>query len=105
MTSGIQALELSRARDGVAFWIHVTPRSRRPRVGGTHGGALRVQVDAPPVEGRANAACRKALARALDVPASAVELEAAARGRRKRGHVMGDARAVEMRLRDLAESG
>jgi hypothetical protein len=105
LTSDFQALELSLARDGVAFWIHVTPRSRHPRVGGTHDGALRVQVDAPPVEGRANAACRRALARALGVTAAAVELDAGAKGRRKRVRVSGDTQAVETRLRDLAEAG
>ncbi len=88
----------------MAFWIHVTPRARHRRVGGTHGGALRVRVDAPPIEGRANDACCRTLAEALGVAASAVALEAGARGRRKRVRVTGEAAAVEQRLRSLAEA-
>ncbi len=50
---------------GFAFWIHVTPRSKRPCVGGIQGDALRVAVAAPPEAGRANAACVRALAEAF----------------------------------------
>jgi len=87
---------------GVSFWIHVTPRARRPAVGGLHGDALRVSVAAPPLEGRANAACRRALADALGLPVAAVELRPEARGRRKRVQVRGEAAALEARLRELA---
>jgi uncharacterized protein (TIGR00251 family) len=93
---------VSQSPNGVAFWIHVTPRSRRERVGGTHGDALRVRVGAPPVEGAANAACVKALARALRVRSGAVEIDPGSRSRRKRVDVAGDARALASRLEELA---
>ncbi|HEU4431426.1 MAG TPA: DUF167 domain-containing protein, partial [Myxococcota bacterium] len=47
---------------GIAFWIRASPGARREAVGGSHGDALRVAVSAPPVDGRANAACVAALA-------------------------------------------
>jgi uncharacterized protein (TIGR00251 family) len=88
--------------DGIAFWIHVTPRARRAGVGGARGDALRVAVTAPPVEGEANAACVKALARAFRVRRADVELDPAARSRRKRVHIRGDRGALESRLSELA---
>jgi uncharacterized protein YggU (UPF0235/DUF167 family) len=86
----------------VSFWIHVTPRAAHERVGGVHGGALRVAVREPPVEGEANAGCVRALARALGVGRADVGLDPAAKGRRKRVQVAGDPQALEGRLRGLA---
>jgi hypothetical protein len=97
------ALELAATREGVAFWILVTPRARRERVGGCHGGALRVAVVEPPADGEANAACVRALARALGVRRDAVSIAAGARGRRKRVAVAGEAAALRARLQALAE--
>jgi len=109
LTSAGAGLDLRRlARDaarpagGVSFWIHVTPRAARERVGGLHGDALRVSVCEPPVEGEANAACVRALARALEVGRAAVDLDPGAKGRRKRVQVAGDPAALEERLRGLA---
>jgi hypothetical protein len=96
--------ELAITREGVAFWIVVTPRARRAQVGGTRGGALRIAVSEPPVEGEANAACVKALARALGVPRAAVRLAPGSTGRRKRVEVAGEAPALSRRLRELAEA-
>jgi len=93
---------IDRSPEGVAFWIHVTPRSRRERVGGTHGDALRVRVGAAPLEGAANAACVKALARALRVRSSAVELDPGSRSRRKRVKVRGEAGVLAGLLEQLA---
>jgi hypothetical protein len=89
----------------VAFWIVVTPRASREQVGGLRGDALRVTVQAPPVEGEANAACVRVLASALDVRRSDVWLDPGARGRRKRVRVRGDAAALGRRLEALARSG
>ncbi len=93
---------LDLAEDGVAFWIHVTPRARRDRVGPLHGDALRVSVKAPAVEGKANAACAVLIARALSLTRSAVAIDPASRGRRKRVRVAGDTAELQQRLHALA---
>jgi uncharacterized protein YggU (UPF0235/DUF167 family) len=98
-------LTLSRNSVGVAFWSFVTPRARRPRVAGHRGDALRVAVAAPPVDGSANAACVEALARALAVRRSAVTIDLASRGRRKRVRVAGDFETLSARLEALAAAG
>jgi uncharacterized protein len=105
LTAGEPGLAISREPEGVAFWIAVQPRARQPRVGGLHGDALRVAVAEPPVEGRANEACRRALAVALEVRRDAVRLDPAARSRRKRVHVAGDAPALLRALQRLASGG
>jgi len=96
------SLELSPHEDGLSFWIHVTPRARRPRLGGTHGEALRIWVREAPVEGAANEACQRALAQALGLDRAEVEVPPGSRGRRKRVRVRGDPRLLEARLRALA---
>jgi len=95
-------LEVSRSDSGVAFFIHVTPRARRPGVGGCRADALRVQVGAPPADGLANAACVAALAAALGVRRSAISLDPGSRNRRKRVRVDGDPGRLEARLAQLA---
>jgi uncharacterized protein (TIGR00251 family) len=88
--------------DSLAFWIFVTPRARREAVGGRQGDALRVAVKAPPVGGKANAACAEALAGAFGVAPRDVEICSGARGRRKRVRVTGETRTLEEKLLKLA---
>lgn len=102
MTDPPADLSLARTAAGLVFWIHVTPRARRPGVGGTHGGALRVSVGAAPERGEANAVCRRLLAEALGLTAGAVELEAGRRGRRKRVRVEGPPEELAEKLAALA---
>jgi len=54
--------------------LRVQPRSRREGVSGLHAGRLRLRVNTPPLEGRANARVVQLLAELLDVPASRIEL-------------------------------
>lgn len=102
MTDPATVLTFRRSERGVAFWIHVSPRSRSEEVGGTRGDALRVAVREPPADGRANAACARALAAALGVARSAVRLDPASRHRRKRVEVEGDGERLERLVRELA---
>lgn len=88
--------------DGLAFWVHVTPRARRTAVGGLRDDALRVSVTAPPVDGEANDACTRALAKAFGVRRGGVRIDAGARSRRKRVWIEGDPGALESRRRALA---
>ena len=84
---------------GVRFAIHVQPRSKRPGIDGLHGDALRVRVQAPPVEGAANEAVVAVIAAALGVPSRAVHIAAGQSGRQKLVDVDGvDAAAALARL-------
>jgi len=58
----------------VRFSVRVQPRGARDGVEGVHAGALRVRVNAPPVDGAANEALVELIADWLDVPRRAVAI-------------------------------
>lgn len=74
---------------GASLRVRVTPRSSRDAISGTRDGALVVRLTAPPVEGAANVALARVLAKALGVAPSAVELVRGATGRDKVVRVSG----------------
>jgi uncharacterized protein len=81
----------------VRFAVRVKPGAKREAVGGSHGDALVVAVTAPPVEGKANDAVRKALAKAFGVRRQDVAIIA---GEHSRDKVVEVPDAVE-RLQEL----
>lgn len=91
-----------------AFWVHVKPRARHDAiVGRCPDGSWEIRVQAPPVKGAANEACRRLLARALGVAPSRVEVERGEGARRKKVSVCGlEAGEVCLRLmKALGEKG
>lgn len=79
--------------------VRVTPRSGRDEIVGWQGDELRVRLRAPPVEGQANAALRRLLAKRLGVPAAHVELVTGGTARVKRLRIAGlTAEQVRQRL-------
>ena len=93
------------ADGGATLRVRVSPRASRDALAGERKGALVVRVTAAPVEGAANDALTRLLARVLHVPASAVEVRHGAGGRDKLLHVTGlDAAALLARL-DSAGGG
>ena len=79
--------------------VRVQPRAAQDGLAGVRAGALVVRLHAPPVDGRANEALARFLARVLDVPASAITLLRGASGRDKVLRIAGtDAATVRARL-------
>ena len=75
---------MSRPGEPVAtLSVRVVPRASGEGVAGFEGGVLRIRLSAPPVEGRANEALARFLAKALGVPKGRVTLMAGERGRNK----------------------
>jgi uncharacterized protein len=58
----------------LVFAVRVAPRASKTAAAGEHGGALKVRVAAPPVEGAANEELTRFLAKSLKVPARSVEI-------------------------------
>lgn len=73
----------------VTFSVKVVPRASRNQVTGVEGEALKIRLNAPPVEGKANAALVEFLADSLHVPRSYVEIIAGHTGRRKLVRIRG----------------
>ena len=77
-------------------------RAGETRIAGRHGDALKIRVAAPPLDGRATETARTALAAALGVSPTAVDLVAGERSRLKRFRVRGlDAGEVAARIAAL----
>jgi uncharacterized protein len=91
--------------DGVSVMVKVQPKSRQPGLQGTapsaDGERLRIGVSEAAEDGRANRAACATLARALDVPASAVSVAAGAASREKRLQIHGDPASLAARLEAL----
>jgi uncharacterized protein (TIGR00251 family) len=91
-----------RAKDGgVVLRLRVQPRASKDAIGGLRDGALVVRVTAPPVEGTANAAVIKLIAKVLERPPSSIALLHGSKGRDKTLHVAG-IEMDEMRAKLLA---
>ncbi|MDE2485452.1 MAG: DUF167 domain-containing protein [candidate division NC10 bacterium] len=72
-----------------SFRVHLQPKASRGAIIGEVDGVLRLRVTAPPVEGRANEACLRLLAKVLDLPISRLQIAAGERARVKTIRITG----------------
>jgi uncharacterized protein len=89
-------IEIRESGHALSFRVRVQPRAGRNEIDGEWQGALRVRLNVPPIEGRANEALRRFLADCLNVPLAAVKIASGERSRLKRVEVAG-ARADQIR--------
>lgn len=94
-------LEITTKGTAVQFTARIQPGARRSEIAGEYGSALKIRIAAPPLEGRANEALCRFLAKCLNVPASAVKIAAGEQSRTKRIEVRG---ATPEQIRALANS-
>lgn len=79
----------------VTLTLHVQPGAKRSEIAGLHGEALKIRLAAPPVEGRANEALLKFIAKLFGVPLHQVELRQGGQSRHKVVAVTGSGIAPE----------
>ena len=75
--------------EGVILTVRVVPRASKTEVRGEHDGALRIRLQAPPVEGKANRALIRFLAGKLAVPGNRVRIMSGENSRIKRVEIAG----------------
>ena len=79
----MDALRIEVRGSLVRVAVHVQPRAARSEIVGQHGAALKVRLQAPPVDGAANDALVRLLADALGVSQRSVRVVAGATSRAK----------------------
>jgi|SRR5579863_762880 len=82
-------LEIQERDGAVVVAVRVQPRASRDEIIGEMDGALRIRLQAPAVEDRANEALVEFLARLLKTPKSAVRILSGDRSRSKRLEIRG----------------
>ena len=96
---------IHESKQGLMLAVHVVPRSAKERIAGIHGGALRIQLSAPPSKGAANAALVDLLARTLGIAKSQLTIVSGHASRRKLLSVSGLSRqTLERRLGHILEA-
>jgi uncharacterized protein len=89
-------------RDGRVFIrLRVSPKSRKARVAGEHGGALKVHVTEPPEKGRANDGVIALLASTLGIAQREIELVSGHASHDKRVAISGlDESTLRLKLQE-----
>jgi len=78
---------LEEKDDHLILNIRVVPRASKDSIQGLLGDALKVRIQAPPVEGKANAYLIKFLSKQWEVPRRNIEILSGETGRNKRLHI------------------
>jgi len=82
----------NQTRGAISFRVRVQPRASKDEIAGEMGGALKVRLQAPAVEDRANEALVEFLAQLLKTPKAAVRILSGDRSRTKRIEISGVSR-------------
>jgi hypothetical protein len=95
----LAALRVEQRGTAIRVEVHVQPRASRSEIVGLHGAALKVRLQAPPVDGAANDALVTLLADRLGVPRRSVHVVAGTTSRAKTVEIEG---TTEEAVRALA---
>lgn len=75
--------------EAIELDVIVVPRASKNRVVGLHDDRVKIQLNAPPVDGEANAALVRLLCKQLGLRKADVEIVSGQTGRRKRVRLAG----------------
>jgi uncharacterized protein (TIGR00251 family) len=84
------SVKITKTSNGIKFAIRVVPKSSKNVVSLTEDGTIKVKINAPPVDGKANEACIKFLAKLLEVPKSKVSITSGLKAKTKILEASGD---------------
>jgi uncharacterized protein (TIGR00251 family) len=76
-------IPMQESNGGVTFAVKIHPRAKKNAITGEVGGALKISLTSPPVEGRANEACIEFFAKLLKAPRSSVTIASGQSSRNK----------------------
>ncbi len=84
-------LKITKLSDGVKVDVKVLPNSSKCEISGLIDNSLKIKLNVPPIEGKANEKCIKFLSKELKVPKSAISIVQGEKTRNKTIYIKGDA--------------
>jgi len=93
--------KIKRVENGIKINIRVIPNASKCEVAGVIEKDLKIKLDVPPVEGKANEKCVKFLSKLLKVPKSSVSITSGEKSRSKTLLIKGDPDKLEAGITGL----
>ena len=75
--------------NSVVLSLRIVPNAKKTEIQGEHGDALKIRIQSPPVDGKANAELIKFLSKKIGVHKSAIHIVSGDTGRDKRVMIHG----------------
>jgi uncharacterized protein (TIGR00251 family) len=96
------SFQIKEFKNGLTFQVQVIPRASHAQLVGVQEGLLKIKVTALPVEGAANEACIKLLAKTFALRKSQMEIFTGAKSRKKTVLVKDISRAeLELKINNV----
>ena len=90
---------ISRTKTGVVLNLHIVPRASKTEIKEELDNALKIRIQAPPVDGKANKNLLKFLKKTLKIPANNIRIISGETSRTKRVAI--DNISIEMTIKKL----
>ena len=90
--------EIVKTPDGIKVSVRVIPNASRCEVVGVMEKDLKIKLDVPPIEGKANEKCVKFLSKSLGVSKSSVSIISGEKSRSKILHIKGNPLELESKI-------
>lgn len=70
----LDVLKITKTNNGVAFKVKVVPNSSASKIVEVNEEFVKIKLNSPPIEGRANKEVINLLSKVLDIPKTSIEL-------------------------------
>lgn len=97
-------IDIKNSDDGIIFCIKVIPGSSKSAFSAVEDGVLKIKLNSPPVDGRANAECINLLSKTFRVAKSSIVILSGERSKQKRIKISGDVKNIISKLEEIASS-
>lgn len=94
-------MEITKTDNGIKLNIKVIPNASRCEVVGILDNSLKIKLDVPPVDGKANEKCIKFFSKLLGIPKSSISIISGEKSRSKVLFIKGNAQELELKLKKI----
>lgn len=94
-------LKISKVKDGIKISIKVIPNSSKCEIAEIVDDSLKVKLDVPPVEGKANEKCIKFFSKLLNIPKTSITIASGEKAKNKVLFIKGNPEELYSKIFEL----
>jgi len=93
--------KISKLQNGIKLSVKIVPNSSKCEIVGIVEDSLKIKLDVPPVEGKANEKCIKFLSKVIGVPKTSITIVSGETSKNKILFIKGNAEELSLKIQNL----